>query len=77
MRMLSFRCIRQSPVPLRDVRAQLVAESEEFLDALIQLFEAVTRQSPNADARRAAPIWYCHHSFQVRERKAKQRSPVG
>ena len=76
VRSLSRRCIRQSPVPVRDERAQFVAESEQFLDPLIQLFEAVTHESPNADARRAALVPNCQHSFQIRERKPDDERPL-
>jgi hypothetical protein len=66
-----------SPIarPSRDERAQLVAESEQFIDTLIQLLEAVTHKSPSADARRAALSRICKHSFQVRVRKPDDERP--
>ena len=76
MRTVSLRCIRQSSVPVGEQRAQFVAESEQFLDASVQLFEAITHQILNTEARRAAFVPYRKHSFQVSEGKADDERPL-
>src|SRR5688500_10669355 len=68
--------LRHSAVPVRDERAQLIAEREQFFDALIQLFEAFTHERPTAEARRAALVPNRQHAFQVGEGKTYDERPL-
>jgi hypothetical protein len=61
----SLRRICQSLVPLGDERAEFVAEREHFLNASIQLFEAITQEGANPDTRRTAFVADGKHPFQI------------
>jgi hypothetical protein len=63
----SFASPRQPIVPISHEHAQFVSEREHFFNPSVQLFQALANETPNGNARRAAPIADGKYSFQVCE----------
>ena len=73
---LTIGGLRQSAIPLGYELSQFLAQSEEFLDALIELIEALADECPDAVARGTATIPHPQYARQVSQGEPDHERPL-